>query len=89
MRFGISFHQRHAVGITAREREIADNFFIDGEEAAGRTIFRRHVGDGRAIRQRQRGRAFAVELDEFADDFRFAQQLGDMQREVRGRHAFA
>lgn len=64
-------------------------FFVDREEAHRRAVFRRHVADRRAVRQRQRLRAFAEEFDELADDLLLAQHFGDRQHQVGGRHAFA
>ncbi len=61
---------------------------VDGEEAAGRAIFGRHIGDGRAIGEREMVEAGAVEFDEFADDAQLAQHLRDGQHEIGRGHAF-
>ena len=76
------------VGAAGRA-QIIDRFVIDREKAHRRAVFRRHVADRRAIRHRQRGRAFAVKLDKFADDFLRAQHLRDVQDEIGRGHAFA
>src|SRR5450830_427141 len=69
--------------------EVIDGRFVDWEEAHGCAVFRRHVGDGCAVGQGQRFRAFAEELDELADDFFLAQQFGDGQYQVGCGAAFA
>ncbi len=61
---------------------------IDGEEADGRAIFGRHVADGGAIGQRQRGHAGSVELDELADHAFLAQHLRDGEHQVGGGASF-
>ncbi len=69
-----------------RESQIVDGLRVDGEEAHGRAVLGRHVGDGRAVGQRQRGDAGAEELDELPDDALLAQHLRDGEHEVgRGR----
>ena len=72
----------------ARHVQIANGFRVDGEEAAGRAVFRRHVADRRAIGERHVRQAGAEELDELADDALLAQHLRDGQHEVGGGHAF-
>ena len=62
---------------------------VHREITHGRTVFRRHVGNRRAVGQRKRSGAFPVELNEFADHFGLAEQFGDMQGEVRGGDALA
>ena len=62
--------------------EISERLLVDREEAAGRAIFRRHVGDGGAVLERQIGEADAEELHELADHAGTPQHLGDGQHEV-------
>jgi len=69
--------------------EVAERFVVDREEAHGRAVLRRHVGDRGPIGERERSRPFAEVLDELADDFRLAQHLGDGQHDVGGRDPFA
>ena len=69
--------------------EVIDRFGIDREVAHRRAILGGHVRDGRAVGQRQRRRAGAVELDELADDLLLAEHLGDVEREVGRGDAFA
>ena len=66
--------------------QVADRLGVDREDRAGRAELRAHVADRRAVGERQRGEALAVELDELADDAALAQHLRDRQHEVgRGR----
>ncbi len=82
LRAGISLDQSDARLLAPRGLEIGDGLLIDREEAAGRAIFRRHVGDGGAVLERQIVEAGAVELDELADHALAAQHLGDGQHEI-------
>jgi hypothetical protein len=68
--------------------EVVDRLFVDREEAHGRTVFGRHVGNGGAVRQRQRARAFAKKLDELAHHLVLAQDLGHAEHQVGGGAAF-
>ena len=81
---GVSLHQVNLLLATAREREVLQGFFIDGEDAAGAAELWRHVGDGGAVGERQALQAIAEEFDELVDDSLLAQHLGDGQHEVRG-----
>ncbi len=72
----------------AGQAQVAEGNGVDREEAAGGAVFRGHVGDGGAIRQRQVGQAVAIELDEFADHAFAAQHLGDGEHQVGGGDAF-
>ena len=68
------------------EAEVRERLDVDREEADRRAVLGRHVGDRRAIGQRERGHAGAVELDELADDLLLPEHLGDGEHEVgRGR----
>jgi hypothetical protein len=69
----------------AREAQVAQRLVVDREDAAGGAVFGRHVGDGRAVRERQRRHARAEELDKLTDDARLAQDLGHRQHEVGRR----
>ena len=88
MRLGIGRHQRDAIGLAAGRLEIIDGRGIDREEAAGRAIFRRHVADGRLVRDRQMVEAGTEELDEFSDHALLAQHLRDREHEVGRGDAF-
>ena len=77
-------------GVLARGRlEISERLLVDGEEAACGAVFRRHVGDGGAVLQRQVIQPFAIELHELADDAFPPQHLRHGQYEVGGGDAFA
>ena len=89
LRLGIFFHQRHAGGFARRVLQIAQGFRVDREEAAGRAIFRRHVGDGGAVLQRHLVEARPVEFHELADHAVLAQHLRDGQHQIGGGDAFA
>ena len=85
---GIGFHERHPLGRAAGLGEVADRRRADGEEAAGGTVFRRHVGNGRLILEGQVDEARAVEFHELADHALLAQHLCDGEHQVGGRRAF-
>ncbi len=67
--------------------EVIDGLPIDEEHRRGRAVFRCHVGDGRAIPQRERRRALAAELQVRAHDLLLAQELGQRQHHVGGGDA--
>src|SRR6266550_3834256 len=68
--------------------QIIHRFLIDREIADGCAVLRRHVANGRAIRHRQGGSAFAIELNEFPDYLLCPQHLGDVQDKIGGGDAF-
>ena len=69
------------------EAHVIERLVVDREEAAGRAVFRRHVGDRRAIGERHRRQAWAEELDEAADHALGAQHLRDGEDEIGGGDA--
>jgi hypothetical protein len=73
----------------ARQREVAQRLLVDREDAAGRAVFRSHVGDRRAVGERQARHAGPEELDELVDDVLLAQDLGHRQDEVGRGDALA
>ena len=85
---GIFFDQRDAGGFPGGFVEEVDGDGVNREEAAGRAIFRTHVGDGRAVGERQPIEAGAVKFDEFADHAFFAQHLGNREHQIGGGDAF-
>ena len=85
----VGLDQRHLLGGAPREAQVAQRLGVDGEEAAGRAVLGRHVGDRRAVGERQRGDARAEELDELPDHALLAQDLGDGQHQVGRRRALA
>ncbi len=87
LRLGVGFDQRNLIRRAAGELEVANGFLIDGEDRAGRTELRRHIGDGRPVGERQSLEAVAEELHEFIHDALLAKDLGDRQHEVGRRGA--
>ena len=82
--FAVCFDQSDVFRLTARESQVDQCLRINGEEAHGRAIFGRHVGDGRAVGDAQTGEPGAIEFDEFSDDAFLAQHFGNRQYQVRG-----
>ena len=83
---GIGLDQIDQCFFSAGQAQIVQRFGINREDAAGRTVLRRHVGDGGAVGQGQVVKAVAEELDELADHAVLAQHLGHGQHQVcRGR----
>ena len=85
---GIGFDQGDNLFLAARVAQVTQGFIINWEEATCRAIFRRHVGDGRAIRQRQAIQTFAVEFNEFANHAFLAQHFHNFQHKVSACRAF-
>ena len=79
---GIGLDQRDPILRAARLAQIAQRLVIDREEAAGRAVFGRHVGDGRAVGERQVIQARTEEFDELADNALLAQHLDDLQHQI-------
>ena len=88
LRFRIGFHQRHLLFAAPGKAHIVKRNGIDRKEAAGRAILRRHIGDSRAVRQRQRIESIAVEFNKLTHNAVFTQHLGDRQDQVRRGNAF-
>ncbi len=89
LRFRVRFDERDVFGAASREAEILERAIVDREDRAGRAELRRHVADRRAIRNRQRRKSLAEELDELADNALAAQHLGDLEHEIGRGYAFA
>ena len=85
----VGLDERDLLVAAAGELEVAQRLRIDGKDAAGRAILRRHVADGGAIGEWKRGDAGAVELNELADDAELAQRLRYGQHEIGRGRAFA
>ena len=66
-----------------RREQVLAGFLVGREEAHRRAVLGRHVGDRRAIGQRERRGALAEKLDELADDAGAAQHLRHREHEVR------
>jgi hypothetical protein len=85
---GIGFDQSDLVFLAAGQAQIVQRLVVNAEEAAGRAIFGRHVGQRGAVGQRQVGKAGAVIFDEAAHHAMLAQHVGGGQHEVGGGDAF-
>ncbi|MNX72282.1 hypothetical protein D3C86_1036320 [compost metagenome] len=84
---GVVLDQLHLLVFTAGELEVVDGLLVDVEHRRGGAVFRGHVGNGCAVAEGQRGRAFAEELQPCANDFLLAQELGQRQHHVGGGDA--
>ncbi len=82
----VRVHERHEVAAAGRA-QVAQHLVVDREECRSRAVLGRHVRERRAVGQRERREAVAAELDEAPDDAVLAQQLGQREHEVGGRHA--
>ena len=82
----VGLHQRHPLGRAAGRLEVLDGVGVDGEEAAGCAVLRRHVADGGAILHREMVEPLAAVLDELLHHAVFSQHLRAGQHEVGGGH---
>ncbi len=89
LRLRVGLDQGDARGFAPGGLEIAKRLRVDGKEAAGRAIFRSHVGERGAVGDRHGVEAGAEKFDEFADDALLAQHLGDGQNEIGRGHPLA
>jgi hypothetical protein len=69
------------------EPQVLERRVVDGEEAAGGPVLRRHVPDRRAVGDRERGEPVPEVLDELPDDAGPPQDLRHGQDEVRRSRA--
>ena len=88
LRLRVGLHERNLLRRPARELHVLERFAVDGEDAASRAVLGRHVGERRAIGQRQIVQPRPVELDEFAHHALFSQHLYDHENQVGRRGAF-
>ena len=65
----------------------ANGVFVDRKKAHRRAIFRRHVGQRRAVGNRQGARAGAEELDKGTDHLLATQQFGHSEDQIGCRNA--
>ena len=84
----VGLDQSATLVAAARQAQVLDGQLVDREDAAGRAVLGRHVGDRGAIRERQIRQARSAELDKLADDAVLAQHLRHAQHEVGRRRAF-
>ncbi len=83
----IGLDQRDLLLLAAGQAQVVQRVLVDEEHRRGGAVFGRHVGDGRAIAQRERPRAFAAEFQIRADNFRLAQELREREHDVGGGDA--
>ena len=87
-RLGVSLDQCDLLRTAPGEFQVADGLLVDGENAAGRAVLGRHVGDRRAVCQGQAIQTLPVEFDELPDHAVLAQHFHHDQHQVGGRRAF-
>ena len=88
LRLCVSLHQFDLFIVPARQAQVVDGFPVNGEYAAGRAVFRGHVGDGRPVGQGQVIQAVTVEFDKLAHHPVCPEHFNHGQDQVRGRGAF-
>ena len=64
----VGLDELNPVFVPAGLNEIFDALFVDGEEGAGGAVLWTHVGDGRAVGDRQMSHARTEKLHELTDD---------------------
>ena len=74
-------------GGASSSAKVGESFFVDWEIPHRGSVFRGHVGDGRAIGEGQFCGPWAIEFDEFTDDFVLPKDLGDGECEIGGGRA--
>ena len=84
---GVVFHKGNLLRLAAGQFQVGDGLTVDVEHRRSRAVFRAHVGDGRAVADREAVRACAKKFDPGADHLFFAQELGQRQHDVGGRDA--
>ena len=85
---GIGLDQRDALFRATGKAHVIERLVVDAEEAAGRTVFRRHIGDGCTVGEAEVGNARTVEFDKPPDHADFAQHLHAGQYEIGRGDAF-
>ena len=78
----VLLHQQHLRLRPATGPEIAQCLLVDWKITHGGPIFRRHVGDGRPVRQAQRGKTRPEKFDKTPDHAFGAQKTGNGQNQV-------
>ena len=87
LRFAVSLNAGNNLIRAATQAHVAQGFIIHREEAAGRAIFRCHVGDGGTVSQRQISQAITIKLHKLADHALGTQHLRHGQHQVGGGNA--
>jgi len=86
-RFRVLFDELHLRIVAARQAQIVDRLFVDEEHRGRRAVFGCHVGDRRAVAEREARRASAAKLQIRADYFFLAQEFRQREHDVGGRDA--
>ena len=86
--FAIGIDERNLFVLAPRHAQIPQSLRIDGEDAASGSVFRSHIGNGRAICQRQLRESLAEELDEFANNPSLAQHFSHGEDKISGGRSF-
>jgi hypothetical protein len=71
----------------AGEPQVPERLVVDREDGAGGSELGRHVADGGAVGERQRGQPRAIELDEAPDHALLPEHLRHGEHQVGGRGA--
>ena len=85
----VGLDERDPLSRAARQPQVVERHLVDGEEAAGRAVLRRHVPDRRPVGEREVRDAGAEVLHELPDDAGLAEDLRHRQDEVGGGRALA
>ena len=83
----VGFNQLDLLGVAAGEPQVVEGLRIDEEHRRSGAVFGRHVGDGRAVAERQARSALTVKLEIGTDDLRLAQELGQREHDIGRRDA--
>ncbi|KAF1053120.1 MAG: hypothetical protein GAK43_01589 [Stenotrophomonas maltophilia] len=84
---GVGFDQRHLLRLAAGESQVIEGLLVDVEHRRGGAVLRAHVGDGRAVADRQAVGALAEELDIGPDHALLAQVFGEREDDIGGGDA--
>ena len=87
LRLRVRLDERDLLVRAAREPQVLERHVVDREDAARGAVLGRHVGDGRAVGDRDVPDAVAEELDELADDPLLPEHLRHGQHEIGRRRA--
>ena len=85
---GIGLNQCNLCFTATAQSEVIERFIINGEKTAGGAVFRCHVGNRGAIRQRQMIETVAKEFNEFTDHAFLAQHFHNHKDKVGCGGAF-
>lgn len=72
------------MGVSADQIEVLNGLVIDWEEAHGRTVLRRHVGNRSPVSKGKVGATITEELNELANDTTFAEHVSACKNQISG-----